>query len=436
MSRIALTRISATASSFAQNHSRYSYPHRFHIFALPLYLLLICFINIPAISAAKVENLSVSQDFHRFIPDREDVWIILFNVNYAIPSFLDKVAQKLNNLVRVGFVDCTKISGQKNRGFAESVCHTVVHGSGKAVGRNSARKSKQRKPGSPTILAYTFDSRGDPLVATTEYTGMEGAWRKIVDWALSTTVLPKDLTVQLTGHAGTNVLHKEEFGNFLKHPRTAKAMFFTTSGKGDPPPLVRALSMKFRQRMLVGEVKASDTTLRKAFNLGGAKDVPRVVVTDTEFKRHVFPEKSSTKMMTRPNIESFLQKFALPEREQDLHTDFFQSPEATEHVKVKRQSYSDADSAISYPHKRFNPWKVLGLKESKQIPNGEMLKKAYKAVAKQNHPDKCQEKQKKSCEDKMAEATLAQDVLSDGRKLQQWEAWRRENILGGRRSEF
>merc|ERR1712190_109073 len=118
------------------------------------------------------------------------------------------------------------------------------------------------------------------------------------------------------------------------------------------------------------------------------------VVTDIEFKRHMFPTNANSKMMTRPNIESFLEKFALPEREPNLHTDLFQSPNAmgTEHVKVKRQSYSDADSTISYPHKRFNPWKVLGLKESKKVPSGEALKKAYKAMAMQNHPDKCREK--------------------------------------------
>jgi len=421
------------ASSFA--HSSCSLHRRFWIFALPIQFLLSWLTCVPTVRSATVEHLSLGQDFNRFIPDREDCWIVLFGANSAVPPYLGKIAQKLNNLVRVGFIDCSRIPGQRDGGFAESVCNAVVHGSGAAPRK---RSQKQRRPGTPTVLGYTFDSSGDPMVATVEYGGSEGAVRQIVDWALSSAVLPKALSVQLSGHAGTNVLHKEEFGSFLKHPRVAKAMVFTTSEKGEPPPLVRALSVKFRQRMLIAEVKASDTTLRKAFSVDGAKDIPRVVVTDTDYKRHVFPPKASPKAMARSSIESFLERFALPARNPGLHADFSstQSAGAAEHGRTKKQSYSDADSAASYPHKRFNPWRVLGLPESKRIPDAGTLKKAYKDMAKKNHPDKCQEKQKKTCEDRMSEGILAQDVLSDGRRLQQWEAWRRENAVGGRRSEF
>ncbi|CAE8679154.1 unnamed protein product, partial [Polarella glacialis] len=77
----------------------------------------------------------------------------------------------------------------------------------------------------------------------------------------------------------------------------------------------------------------------------------------------------------------------------------------------------------------FNPWTALGLPRSTRIPSKEDLKAAYKAGAKKWHPDKCQAKKKSECEDRMADTSLAFTVLSDSRRLQQWEAWREDEAL-------
>ena len=152
---------------------------------------------------------------------------------------------------------------------------------------------------------------------------------KIESWAL--TLPPKTLALQLTAHAGTNVLHKEELSLFLKRPRTAKAMFFTTSPKGDPPALVTALAVYFRQRLLVGEVKASDMTLRKAFSENGvAISPPGLIVTDREGKRHKF--KGGGKKWKRDEIVAFLEKFALDAADAEMHRAV--KPVGVEHVKV------------------------------------------------------------------------------------------------------
>ena len=92
------------------------------------------------------------------------------------------------------------------------------------------------------------------------------------------------LAIQLTSHSGTNVLHKEELSVFLKRPRVAKAMVFSTNAKKETPSLVTALALHFRQRLLVGEVKASDMTLRNAFSVTAP---PAIIVVDTTAKRHV-----------------------------------------------------------------------------------------------------------------------------------------------------
>merc|ERR1712151_474140 len=117
------------------------------------------------------------------------------------------------------------------------------------------------------------------------------------------------------------------------------------------------------------------------------------------------------------SIEKFLITYESAKPNPELHDVAIAK---TQRSTVKKQAYSDAESQ-SFP-KGFNPWTVLGLPKQRSIPSSEDLKAAYKNAAKKWHPDKCQGK-KSECEAKMAQTALANNVLSDGRRLQQWEAW-------------
>merc|ERR1712232_1209548 len=143
-------------------------------------------------------------------------------------------------------------------------------------------------------------------------------------------------------------------------------------------------------------------------------------------KRHVYKG-----VFERSAMEKFLKTFtsdsldADKDVREDLESEYFNS-----------QSYSAAETS-TYP-KGFDPWRVLGLPRSKAIPATETLKSVYKEVAKQWHPDKCQTG-KSECEKRMSATALAKHVLSDGRRLQQWEAWREDEANSrsyGGRSEF
>eukprot|EP00929_Paragymnodinium_shiwhaense_P037391 TRINITY_DN1992_c2_g1_i1.p1 TRINITY_DN1992_c2_g1~~TRINITY_DN1992_c2_g1_i1.p1 ORF type:complete len:279 (+),score=80.77 TRINITY_DN1992_c2_g1_i1:101-937(+) len=85
---------------------------------------------------------------------------------------------------------------------------------------------------------------------------------------------------------------------------------------------------------------------------------------------------------------------------------------------------------------KFDPWKALELPKSTELPEADVLKKAFKKAALQWHPDRCSRRKDatpEECENRMEEAKLAQEVLSDDRKLQQWEAWDDDRRNGGRR---
>lgn len=91
--------------------------------------------------------------------------------------------------------------------------------------------------------------------------------------------------------------------------------------------------------------------------------------------------------------------------------------------KVSCAQYTDARK-LEFP-KGFDPFKTLGIakkgKDGLDLPEKDTLKKAYKKAALKWHPDRCKG-DKDKCEKKMAEVALAQEVLSDNRKLQQWDA--------------
>jgi len=84
----------------------------------------------------------------------------------------------------------------------------------------------------------------------------------------------------------------------------------------------------------------------------------------------------------------------------------------------------------------FNPFRVLELPPGLQLPSADVLKKAFKKAALKWHPDRCgRTKPKEECEKRMEEVHMAQDVLSDSRRLQQWEAWVEEKSGRGPKPE-
>jgi len=256
------------------------------------------------VSFADVSDLTDQQDFDTLIGQRDDVWAVVFTSDKPSSEWT-AAASKLKEAVRFGWVDCSRISPE----FVQAL-------------RPCARFVKSPSK-SGHALGYTFTSRGEREVSDKAFVGSSFAEAKIVKWALG--LAPK-LTVQLTAHKGTNIFHKQELSSFLKRPRISKAIFFTTSAKGDPPSLVTALAVRFRQRLLIGEVKASDMTLRSAFSV---QSPPAIVVTDDGGKRHVF--KGAFK---RSSIEAFLETFQATSPDNRLHAG---SGVKTEKVKVKNQ---------------------------------------------------------------------------------------------------
>mmetsp|Transcript_104355 Transcript_104355/g.294932 ORF Transcript_104355/g.294932 Transcript_104355/m.294932 type:complete len:155 (-) Transcript_104355:634-1098(-) len=60
------------------------------------------------------------------------------------------------------------------------------------------------------------------------------------------------------------------------------------------------------------------------------------------------------------------------------------------------------------------------------------MKKAFKKAALQWHPDRCKRKRPvEECEARMEDVHLAQEVLSDDRRLQMWEAWESDRLGRG-----
>lgn len=93
-------------------------------------------------------------------------------------------------------------------------------------------------------------------------------------------------------------------------------------------------------------------------------------------------------------------------------------------------AYTDAKPLRFKPH--FDPFKVLGLPKEQALPASDTLRKAFKQAALKWHPDRCRRTSPvEVCEARMEEVHLAQDVLSDERRLQQWEAWAEDQRSGG-----
>jgi len=97
-------------------------------------------------------------------------------------------------------------------------------------------------------------------------------------------------------------------------------------------------------------------------------------------------------------------------------------------------AYTDA-KPLSFKG-NFDPFKVLDLPRSQSLPASDVLKKAFKKAALKWHPDRCKRTNPiEECESRMEEVKLAQDVLSDDRRLQQWEAWDEDRRSGGPRKD-
>jgi len=299
-------------------------------------------------------------------------------------------ATELRDSVRFGAVKCAEI--ESDSGHAGAPC------------------ARAAKAGKAKVLGYSFTDKGEREVSTETYT--DGFYsRSIVRWAYS--LVPR-LQVQLTS------VRMEQLGEFLKRPRIVKALMFP---KDEYSVLVTALALRFRQQVLVGQVKPTDGIMRKAFSV---TSLDSMVVVDSKAKRHVYKG-----LFKRSDMEKFLKTFTSDSLDADKDV-----REGLDSAYFNSQSYSEAEIS-TYP-KGFNPWKVLGLPRSKRIPLTETLKSAYKEVAKKWHPDKCQTSVSE-CEKRMTETGLAKSVLSDSRRLQQWEAWREDEAKSrsyGGRSEF
>eukprot|EP00746_Dinoflagellata_sp_MGD_P140724 gnl/MRDRNA2_/MRDRNA2_73932_c0_seq2.p1 gnl/MRDRNA2_/MRDRNA2_73932_c0~~gnl/MRDRNA2_/MRDRNA2_73932_c0_seq2.p1 ORF type:complete len:225 (+),score=33.69 gnl/MRDRNA2_/MRDRNA2_73932_c0_seq2:99-773(+) len=211
--------------------------------------------------------------------------------------------------------------------------------------------------------------------------------------------------------------------HFCAHGAIGRISQTTTHHQGIDVPQGSGLALRFRQQVLVGEVKPTDGIMRKAFSV---TSTPAMVVVDSKGKRHVYKG-----AFERSAMEAYLKTFTSESVEADLGV-----REGLDSKYFNSQSYSEAETG-TYPS-RFDPFKVLGLPRSKKIPSKETLKSVYKEAAAKWHPDKCQTG-KSECEKRMSEIALAKTVLSDGRKLQQWEAWRDDEAntrKSGQRSEL
>merc|ERR1712232_933453 len=227
--------------------------------------------------------------------------------------------------------------------------------------------------GKERVLGYTFNDKGDRELSTETYTD-DFWWLPITRWIRP--LVPR-LQVQLTS------VRMEQLGEFLKRPRIVKALIFP---KDEYSVLVTSLALRFRKQVLVGQVKPTDGTMRKAFSV---TSLDSIVVVDSKAKRHFYKG-----VFKRYDIEQFLKTFTPDLLDADENV-----REGLESEYFRSQSYSAAETS-TYP-KRFDPWRVLGLPRSKTIPPTETLKAAYKDAAKKWHPDKCQTS-KRECEQRMS----------------------------------
>lgn len=249
--------------------------------------LLIHFAALAVADSSEIVDLTLQSHFDEFVGQRENVWIVIFTKSAPGLPF-SQLSAKLKEIIRFGRVDCSRV--RSDAGHALAPCQRAAS-----------------KADSVHVLGYTFDNTGERLGSARTYVG-KFASDKLTKWA--TNLMPK-LAVTLTSVAGTNVLHKTDLNKFLKQPRVSKALIFTTSSKGAPPSLVTALALRFRQRLLVGEVKASDVQLRNAFSVVAP---PAIIVMDSTGGKHVY--KGAFK---RTPIEAFFQRFVATSPILDLH---------------------------------------------------------------------------------------------------------------------
>jgi len=343
-------------------------------------LSVLCFALVATSASAKSVDVTLQADFDIHVGKRDDTWVVVFNQgplsNDAALQWL-AAASSVKDLVRFGTVNCNEID--EDSAYAGAPC------------------ARAAKSGKEKVLGYTFTDKGEREVSTETYTGVFDAM-PITRWIRP--FVPR-LQVQLTS------VRMEQLGEFLKRPRIVKALMFP---KDEYSTLVTGLALRFRKHMLVGQVKPTDGTMRKAFAVASTDSM---VVVDAKAKRHMYKGR-----FERASMEEFLKKFTSDVS--DANDDVRDS--------LKKENFGSSgkyfDAENTFPA-HFDPWRVLGLPRSTSIPAAETLKSTYKAVAKKWHPDKCQTS-KSECERRMSETALAKHVLSDGRRLQQWEAWRQD----------
>jgi len=458
----------------------------------------------------RISDLSSAFDFEKHITNRENLpWAVLFvhhddletgtevtseDVNIKsniLPAFWRSLAHKVDNSMGMGYVDCVRLiilNPESKRGFGDSFCAEAkkrrnLVGSNKKKSSNMDSVTSLRRFGY-SIQGWTFLAETGALQTSSVpflwdwKTLAEPSSVKLKTWLLSETLLP-NLVVTLgeggldassklkskksSSKAGEkpnpNVLGKEDLGHFLQFRAgtTPKALIFSTATKGSPTPvLLRTLALVYRQKMLLAEIKASESMLRKTFRVNEPPAV--VLVPAGGGPRETLLPKNGKNTLSRADITNFLDQFVQNvERDVGLHS-ALQAGHAdlTHRINIsggrghRKQSYSTAESADGrgFP-KGFNPWKILSLTPSQNLPDKQSLKNAYRGASKQWHPDKCgarqaklntRARQRKSatgklptrevCEDRISQITLAHEVLTDSRRLQQWEAWREDTNAG------
>ncbi|CEP12011.1 hypothetical protein [Parasitella parasitica] len=213
-----------------------------------------------------------------------------------------KVATNLKGLVNIGAIDCDV---ETNKGLC----------------------AMYEIKGFPTIKVFSPELRKDKRTGQmtkipTDYQGPRDA-KSMVDYFLSS----QPSNVQFVKWNEKDVKSKKSItlDNFLqtKNDTLPKALLFTN--KATTTPLYKALSVDFKDRMLVGEVKQSERNIVAEY---GIESFPTLLVISPKHGIVTFDGK-----LNRDNLKTFMEKHALPKDKKNTS-----HPAATEKEQAKKKA--------------------------------------------------------------------------------------------------